>query len=215
MEFAVERLTEIAVYPCFGSVSLEVSPCLAAVEGRYARGNVEHMAYEGLDLELASASSALTIGATYVAVGLGANGAQVQTHWMYCTQIAPHPTFGISRNQRIPGVFGAAPFVASSCFVVLEPLRHVVGLTSLTPTDLGISEYKLSGTGDLIATAFGVPHAMGIRVEDPFMPPHFLTGARNLTLLAKSARTGQTIGLSGLKCIRAISPAIFIQEDWQ
>ncbi len=215
MEFSVDRVTDIQVFPYFGSVSLEVSPCLSATDGSYARGGVEVMAYEALNVEGTFVDVGLQAGATYVAACKNDAGVPIQTHWMYCTQVAPDPAFGISRNHRVPGIYAPAPFLDTSLFVSLEPLRDIVGVDAQRPTDLGVSEFKLSNTGDLIATAFGAPHALGIRIEDPFLPPHFLTGARNLSILAKSGRTGQSFGLTGLKCVSASSPAIFIQEDGQ
>lgn len=206
-------MTDIQVFPFFSTVSLEVFPCVTAMAALYTSGNVQGMAYEALEIEDARLTSELRIGATYIAVGQDEDGKQVQTHWMYCTQVAPHPTFGISRNHRIPGVYGPAPFLCSSLFVELEHLTNIVGRAAEPAANIDVAEFRLGEEGMLIATAFGTPHVMGIQVQLPFLPPHFLTGARNLVITAQSVRTGQTVVLPKLTCLRASSPAVFLQED--
>ncbi|GAA6181095.1 hypothetical protein NBRC116594_25330 [Shimia sp. NS0008-38b] len=213
MELRVARMTGIQVFPYFGSLSLEVFPCVEASEGQHASGGLQGMAYEALELRNARLMGELNIGATYIGIGKNEAGEHIQTHWMYCTQVTPHPTFGISRNHRIPGVYGPAPFLGTSLFVTQEPLRNIVGLNGATPTNLGVAEFRLGDSGDLVATAFGVPHTVGIRIDRPFLPPHFLTGANNLVITGESVRTGQTVVLQRLTCLRASAPALFVQED--
>lgn len=171
------------------------------------------MLYEALEIGSVPMVSELKVGATYIGRGKTVDGEQTQTHWMYCTQVSPHPAFGVSRNYRIPGVFGPAPFLSSSLVVTLEPLRNIVGLNVTPISNLSVSEFRLGDEGELISTAFGIPHTMGIQVQKPFLPPHFLTGAHDLVITAESERTGQVIVLQKLTCLRADAPAVFIQED--
>ncbi|MBO9449840.1 hypothetical protein J7426_06205 [Tropicibacter sp. R16_0] len=205
-------MTDIQIFPYFNSVSLEVFPCLEASEGRHAFGGFQAMAYEALEVHDARMTGELSVGATYIGVGRNQANEQTQTHWMYCTQVAPYPTFGIARNHRIPGVTGPAPFLESSLFAHLEPLRNIVGLNVTPVTNHSISEFRLGDEGELISSAFGAPNVMGVQVHAPFLPPHFLIGARDLVITAESERTGQVMAMQHLTCLRASAPAIFVQE---
>jgi len=213
MELSVQSLTDVKLFPYYADVPLEVPPYLTCGKADYARGTVNGLAYEGLKISPdMSAHAALQTGAAYVAFGQDPDGAHIQTHWMYCTQTGPNLTLGISLNHQSPGVCAPAPYLDRSLFLSLEPLEHIFGVSSYMPSNLDVYEFKLGVSGDLIATAFGAPHAMGIRVHDPFLPPHFLTGARKLTITARSTRTGQSIGLKKLVCVQAGNPAVFLQE---
>ncbi|SLN19257.1 hypothetical protein TRL7639_00422 [Falsiruegeria litorea R37] len=206
-------MTDIQIFPYFNSVSLEVFPCLEASEGRHAFGGFQGMAYEALEVHDFRVTGELSVGATYIGVGRNEASEQRQTHWMYCTQVSPHPVFGISKNHRIPNVSGPAPFLETSLFVHLEPLRNIVGLNVTPVTHHSISEFRLGEEGELISSAFGTPNIMGVQVHSPFLPPHFLTGARDLVIAAESERTGQVMVMQHLTCLRASAPAIFVQEE--
>ncbi|MEL6959283.1 MAG: hypothetical protein AAGL89_10070 [Pseudomonadota bacterium] len=213
LTFRVDAVRDVSIYPHLGPVSLEVAPCLKAGFGTYAHGAVEHLAYEAVDLEGGTASAALQVGGTYVVAARDDEGALVRTHWMYCTQTDPHPRFGMCRNHRKPDICVPAPFVGADPFVLHEGLVNLIGFTSLTVAEHGMSEFKLGDTGALIATAFGAPRAMGLRIDTPFLPPHFQTGARDLTIFGTAPRTGQTVQLDHLTCIRSQHPAIFLQDN--
>lgn len=209
---SVQSLTDVELFPYYADIPLEVPPYLSAGEAEYVRGTVNGLVYEGLKVSKSTAHEELQTGATYVALGRDGQGTQVQTHWMYCTQTAPIPTLAISQNHGTPGVFGPAPHLDRSLFVTLEPLGDIMGVSSYLPSHLDVFEFKLGASGDLISTAFGAPHVMGIRINDPFLPPHFLTGARRLTITARSRRTRQSIGLTDLICVQSSDPAVFLQE---
>ncbi len=209
---SVQSLTDVELFPYYADIPLEVPHCLTGGEAEYVRGTVNGLVYEGLKVSTSISCGELQTGATYVALGRDARGMQVQTHWMYCTQTAPIPTLAISHNHGTPGVFAPAPHLDRSMFVTLEPLAEIIGVSSYLPSHLDVFEFKLGTSGDLISTAFGAPHIMGIRIKDPFLPPHFLTGARRLTITARSTRTGQSIGLQDLICVQSSDPAVFLQE---
>ncbi|MEJ6395549.1 hypothetical protein V8J82_19980 [Gymnodinialimonas sp. 2305UL16-5] len=212
MKLSVQSLTQVEVFPYYADVPLEVAPCLTSGEAEYIRGTLNDMAYEGLKILSSAPQAHFLTGATYVALGRDERGAQIQTHWMYCTQTTPVPTLAVARNHSTPGVFAPAPHIDQSLLLSLEPLEEIIGVSSYLPSNLDAVEFRLGLSGDLISTAFGAPHAMGIRVNDPFLPPHFLTGARHLTITARSSRTKQSIGLHQLVCVQASDPAVFLSE---
>lgn len=209
----IERaLKDIKIHSFYNNISLEILPCYKADWAIHRCGSVRELSYESLSFSPQNGTEQFQLGATYFCTGIDEQDEFVETHWMYCTQVLPQVTLGIAHNYRKPGMTAPAP-ILDKLFPSLEPLENFIGISSDPNISLGVSEYRLGGSGNLISTGFGVPHAMGIQIEEPSLPAHYATGARNLMISATSQKTKQTIALSNLVCIQTNSLAIFLQED--
>lgn len=206
-------LSDVTLRPYLRDVALEVLPCLRGGHARHVSGALLGQLYETLAFEAAGSAPALEVGASYVATGWDQAGAPVATHWMYCTAVVPAPCLGIVRNLAYPNMTAPAPYVADSPFVMLEPLQDLRALLQVPSPANGLAEVTLGPEGWLIAARVGAPHVMGFLIPDAALPPQFAQGASGITIAARSTRTCQTIGLSGLVCASAGDPAIFLQED--
>lgn len=209
----VTKLYDLNIYPYYRSVPVELAPLATGGEGIYVEGcMLGHQYYE---LEIASEvpSSPFVVGGTYYMTGYNELGGTMQTHWLYCTSVAPKLVFGLTCNWSKSG--SESPLLARALdpYIRLEKVTDIVSVVASPPPAIGLVTAQMGGEGWIVMTSLTTPFKLGVLIEDPIVSPGMSEGTGNISISATSVRTLQTIGLERLICQTSSAPAVFLQGD--
>ncbi|WP_299546632.1 hypothetical protein [uncultured Tateyamaria sp.] len=203
-------VSEVQVFPYYAGITADVAP-VAVGEGVFFYDQIMNNQYLRLRLQRYKELSEMHIGATYSWAGSLIDGSKTSSHWMYCTSIGPAPTFGASINWSRGGV--AAPLLedVDGVPVKLEPLDDIHAILKSPNPIYGHSQAQLGERGWLVMVTATSPVCIGVLIEDQTVPAYFTQGARDITIVAKSKRTLQSVLLDGLYCAKLDETALFLK----
>jgi hypothetical protein len=209
------KVKNVSLYPYVnwhgGSIGPVIPPVIEGATGEYSVGSLFTNVFYNLTLEGGHRSSELAVHASYVAVGEMEDGTPFTSHWMYCLQNGPEPTFGLT----VPAYY--VPFHFTPGAVATPPYFQVAPLTDITVSQLfpvpAIGQQLLitKGTGNLIATKTGTPHEMGVEVTSGDCVGKFYPGLQNVIITGKNAE-GHLITLTALTCSITGESAVFLRQ---
>ncbi|WP_179381362.1 hypothetical protein [Jannaschia marina] len=211
MRTQIKMLHDLAILPYYCGVPIEVDPALVGGLGRYTEGTLRNHTFIELVMDAACIPDALTVGATYRAVGVDDDGNRLSTHWLFCTSTAPAPIFGVSINWRFRNAVAPLAGDPRNPWIRLEKLEDLTMTWASPPPSLGVSQNRIGQRGWLVMTPLTTPASIGFLIEDPTLPPAIAEGFRGIAISAKSSRTLQSIGFSALTCVDAGEPALFLE----
>jgi len=212
MSVHVEDLTEISIFPYYRGLTLEVDPVARSDAGRYETGHFAGQTYHTLVVEQADVDRDLHVGATYSCTAHSAESGRLTTHWLFCTSLSSHLTFGISRHWSDPACFTPVLPQIDSVLVQVEALEDIVAILPTAAPEGSVAQARLGTSGWLVMTRLGCPSVMGMLVDDAALPMTFCEGADDITLTARSVRTMQSVTLNRLACVSAKDTALFLQK---
>ncbi|WP_420013434.1 hypothetical protein [Tateyamaria sp.] len=205
----IRRVTDVQIFPYYAGVFADVPPVMVG-EGMFSSGQMMNNQFLRLELTQAKASADIHVGATYSWTGKTTQGDQTNSHWMFCTGLDPHPTFGVIFDWSHPGRVAPLLSTVDDAPVKLEALSQVHAILKSPNPAYGHSQAKLGDQGWLVMMPAMFPVCIGVLIEDPTLPACFPEGSKDITLVAKSKRTLQTIMLDTLSCAKVGETALFL-----
>lgn len=203
---------DVSVFPYVQNAPIEVPPVIVNSEGTYSVGTLMTHIFYNLDLSGGERKGTLQVGASYFAQASTEDGKAFETHWLYCTSNGEKPTFGLTQN--LLSIRETAPSAAGSegPYVILAQLQNVNVGQDFRPPAIGTVELIGNARGQLIATRFGTPHLMGMRVEGGQRSSLLHVGMHRIVASGQRVDNDETIGYQGLVCVDADDPAVFLQD---
>lgn len=207
-----QPITDVTVYP-YITAPIELEPVIKKASGTYSIGTLTTHVFYNMDLHGGDHVGKLENGGAYFAEATDAEGNRFRTHWMHCTGGGDQPTFGLTQNLSHPDLSTAALPASEGRYIPLEKLVDFETSISFKPPAIGTMEVDLGKSGMLIATRTGTPHVNGFIIENPTLPHFWTVGSRNISIGAKSAKTGKPIGYDNLTLVSATDKeCVFLQQ---
>lgn len=209
MQGLPQKVHNVSVYPYIPNAPIEVKPVGVEGKGTYTVSTLTTQIFYNLDLDVLH-EERLTVGGMYYALCTTEDGKTFQTPGMYCTDAGSSPKFGLTKNVLQPHVTQAYTVDSEGPYIVISDLENVSVVENFKPPAIGSIEIISGAKGQLIATRFGTPHLMGIRVDGTSSLLH--EGMSGLSVGGKESGTGKTVGYNNLKCVDAGNPSVFLQD---
>ena len=210
MQGLPQSVHNVTIYPYIPSApTIVVQPVGENGVGTYSVGTLITQVFYNLDLNKLD-NPELKKGAMYYAICTSQDGTQFQTPGMYCLEVGTTAKFGLTKNFLKPHTEEAYIKQDDGPYIVIADLEDINVVLPFQPPAIGQAQLIKGVKGQLIATKFGTPHLMGIRVDAT--SPLIHTGEEGFQISGKQSDNGKDIIFSNMKCVSSENPSIFLQD---
>ncbi|SFW85836.1 hypothetical protein [Chitinophaga sancti] len=209
------KVKNVNVYPYANWPGYGVGPALTKViegaSGVYSVGTLFTNVMYNLSLSGGKELAPLVVHESYVAIGETEYGVPFTSHWVYCLQAGPEPTFGLTINayyvpfHYVPGSYSTPPYFP------IAALTDITVSQLFAPPAIGQKLLIVNGTGNIIATKTGTPHEMGVEVTSGHRVSPLAVGLQGILITGKT-KDGHLISFNSLTCTDAGEPAVFLRQ---
>ncbi len=207
-----QPITNVSVYP-YTTAPIELMPVIENASGTYSVGTLTTHVYYNMDLHGGERHGKLEKGGAYFAVATDKSGKSFRTHWMHCTDDGETPSFALTNNMAMQNATAPALPLTEGNYIHIEELCDFTTIINFTPPAIGSAEVTLGDNGWLIGTRTGTPHVNGFLIKNPELPKFFAVGSKNISISAKSVKTGQIVTYSNLTLVSAdADECVFLQQ---
>lgn len=211
------KVKNVNIYPYInfnsGGPGPVIPPVITNAQGTYAVGTLGLSVFYNLNISDGVSVGKLSVHNSYIAEGEYENGSPFTSHWMYCLDnTGPSFEFGLTTTLLSTTGTAAAANVSLNVppYIVLAPLTNINVSQLFPPPAIGQLSLITNGTGNIIATKFGTPHEMGVEVQGGIRSGSLHNGMTRIVVSGKT-KEGHTVAFSGLTCLDARDPSIFLR----
>lgn len=210
------KVKNVNIYPYInfngGGPGPVILPVITGAAGTYAVGTLGLSVFYNLNITGGKQIEKLLVHNSYIAEGEYENGSPFTSHWMYCLDAGTSPEFGLTTTILSTIGTSAAANVSLNVppYIVLAPLTNINVSQLFPPPAIGQLSLITNGTGNIIATKFGTPHEMGVEVKGGTRSGSLHNGMTRIIVSGKT-KDGHTVAFSGLTCLDARDPSIFLR----